>query len=224
MRIAVQFCICSLAFLGIAQHALGQATEGLGVLRYIQSAGEPSISDSATDFWGPVPTEKTSLINVAPCILPFVNNGPVFGVPGTVTGDFLARTQVRGAGGGLRTDLARNGLFIDIYTTSYYQDVASGGLRPGSSFVQNTQASFNLDTGRAGLWSGGLLHCTLQSRYGSSPQDTFTVGSSVPQYSGLLVPGPTLANDTLPSEYYLVQALGQKFFVVLGTISGSLHP
>ena len=224
MRIAVQACLCSLALLGFAQYALGQATEGLGSLRYIQSAGEPSISGSATDIWGPVPTEKTSLINAAPCLLPFVNNGPVFGIPGTVLGDFSARTQVTGDWGGLRTDLAQSGLFIDVYTTSYYQDVASGGLRPGSSFVQNTQASFNLDTGRARLWSGGLLHCTLQSRYGSSPEDTFTVGASEPQYSGLLLPGPTLANDTLPSEYYLVQALGEKFFVVVGTISALFIP
>jgi porin len=224
MRIAVQYWLCSLALLGIAQHALGQATEGLGTLRYIQSAVEPSTSDSAADLWGPVPTETTSLINAAPGILPFVNNGTVFGVPGTALGDFSTRTQVTGDWGGLRTDLAQNGFFIDIYTTSYYQDVASGGLRTGSSFVQNTQASFNLDTGRAGLWSGGLLHFTLQSRYGSSPEDTFTVGASVPQYSGLLLPGPLSASDTLPSEYYLVQSLSDKFFVVFGRISSLFIP
>ncbi len=208
-----------------AYHALGQGSEGLGSLRHIQSTREPVVADEApADSWGSVPTEKTSLINVAPVLLPFFNNGTVFGVPGTVTGDFWDRTQLTGAWGGLRTDLASNGLFVDVYSTSVYQDVASGGLRTGSSFTQNIQTSINLDTGRAGLWSGGLFHFTLQSRYGSSPQDTFTVGASVPQYMGLLLPGPLFTNNTLPSEYFFVQALGTKFSVLFGKISDIFIP
>jgi len=70
--------------------------------------------------------------------------------------------------------------------------VAPGGLKTGDSFVQNVQASLNLDTGRAGLWSGGLFHFTMQARYGSTPIDTFTVGSTVPQYVGLVLPGPVV--------------------------------
>src|ERR1700752_2898812 len=45
------------------------------------------------DSWGPVPTKKDSLANLAPVFLPFLNNGPVFGLPGTVAGDFRYRTQ-----------------------------------------------------------------------------------------------------------------------------------
>jgi hypothetical protein len=95
----------------------------------------------------------------------------------------------------------------------------SGGLKTGSAFVQNTQFSINLDTGRAGLWPGGLFHFTLQSRYGASPQDTFTVGSALPQYTGLLLPGPLFAKDTLPSEYFLDQLLSKEFRVVLGKLN-----
>jgi len=118
--------------------------------------------------------------------------------------------------GGVRTKLARRGYFFDLYSTSAYQDVASGGLKTGSAFMQNTQLSINVDTGRAGLWSGGLFHVTLESRVGSSPQKTFTVGSVVPQYSGLAVPGPFFTNDFLPTEYFLVQSLHPKFSVILG--------
>ena len=131
----------------------------------------------AAEPWGPVPTDKLSIANVAPVLLPYFNNGPVFGLPGTILGDFWNRTQVTGDWGGIRTELARNGLFIDVYSTSTFQDVTSGGLKTGNSFVQNVQASLNLDTGRAGLWSGGLFHFTVQARYGSTPTDTFTVGS-----------------------------------------------
>lgn len=194
--------------------------QGLGGFGHI---AEPA-GEAAAAVWGPVPTEMTSLANVAPGLLPYFNNGPVFGLPGTVTGNFWDRTQLTGDWGGLRTELARNGLFFDVYSTSYYQDVTSGGLKTGSSFVQNIQTSVNIDTGRAGLWSGGLIHFTMQSRYGDSPQDTFTVGATEPQYTGLVEPGPLLPHDTLPSEYYLVQALSKQTSVVLGKISDVFIP
>jgi porin len=135
-----------------------------------------------TGGWGPTETAKVSLANLAPFLLPYFNNGSVFGLPGTEEGDLRCRTQLSGDWGGLRTDLARHGLFFDLYSMSAYQDVASGGLKNGSAFIQNTQLSMNLDRGRAGLWSGGIFHVTLESRDGSfSPQDALTVGATAPQ-------------------------------------------
>jgi hypothetical protein len=99
-----------------------------------------------------------------------------------------------------------------------------GGLKTGNAFVQNTQFTFNLDTGRAGLWPGGLIHFTVQSRTGSNPQDTFTAGGYVPQYTGFVHPGPLLSSDTYPTEYFLVQALSKQFSVVAGKISDVFIP
>src|SRR6266403_2212623 len=186
----------------------------------IASGDKPAAAGQAkADPWGPVPTKDVSLVNLSPFFLPYFNNGPVFGLPGTVVGDFTERTQLTGDWGSVRTKLARRGYFIDLYSTSAYQDVASGGLKTGSAFMQNTQLSINVDTGRAGLWSGGLFHVTLESRIGSSPQKTFTVGAVVPQYTGLTVPGPFFTNDFLPTEYFLVQSLRPKFSVILGKIN-----
>ena len=176
-------------------------------------------TEPAAEQWGPVPTQKASLTNVAPVLLPFFNNGPVFGLPGTEVGDIWNRTQLTGDWGGARTDLAARGFFFDLYSTSTYQDVTSGGLKTGSSFVQNFQLSINVDTGRADLWPGGLFHFTLASRYGDSPQDTFTVGSYAPQYVGLTSPEPELSSDTYPTEYFLVQALNPQFSVLLGKLT-----
>jgi porin len=181
-------------------------------------------STTPLEDWGPVPTDKESIANLAPALLPFFNNGPVFGLPGTVTGDFWDQTQLTGDWDGVRTEMTRRGLFIDLYSTSAYQDVTSGGLKTGTAFLQNTQLSVNLDTGRAGLWSGGLFHFTVQSRYGASPEQTFTVGSFVPQYYGALLPDPLLSHDILPSEYYLVQAVTPKVSIVLGKISALFIP
>jgi len=179
---------------------------------------------TAAGSWGSVPTKKASVANLAPALLPYFNNGPVFGLPGTEAGDFRHGTQLSGDWGGIRTDLARHGFFFDLYSTSAYQNVASGGLKTGNAFVQNTQLSINVDTGRAGLWSGGVFHVTLESRYGSSsPQNTFTVGSTVPQYTGLAIPGPFFVHDVLPTEYFLFQSLTPKFAVVLGKTNVLKH-
>jgi hypothetical protein len=184
------------------------------------SKGEGEATDKGEpNSWGPVPTQKTSLANLAPALLPYFNNGPVFGLPGTVTGNLWDRTQLSGDQEGFRTDLARHGLFFDLFSVSAYQDVFSGGLKTGRAFVQNTQLSINIDTGRAGLWSGGLFHLTLDSRSGSSsPQKSFTAGSSVPQYTGLAFPGPFFVHDVLPTEYFLLQSVAPKFSVLLGKI------
>jgi porin len=180
---------------------------------------ELSSSDTADDSWGAVPTTKASLVNAAPVLLPYFNNGPVFGIAGTDVSDVWHRTHLTGDWGGVRTNLVRHGFFLDLYSTSAYQGTATGGLKNGSAFIQNAQLSINVDTGRAGLWPGGLLHITLQLRYGSSPQDTFTAGSTVPQYYGLTLPGPFLTHEVLPTEYFLLQSLGQRFSVMLGKIT-----
>ena len=198
------------------------ADEGLATFGHIAEPAAPVKAEA--DTWGPVPTEKPSIANLAPGLLPYFNNAPVFGLPGTVTGDFWNRTQLTGDWGGARTDLARRGYFFDLYSTSTYQDVTSGGLKTGSAFVQNTQLSINLDTERAGFWPGGLFHFTVQSRYGSLPDKTFTVGSYVPQYTGLVEPGPLFANNTYPSEYYLAQAFSKTFSAVIGKISDVFIP
>lgn len=167
-----------------------------------------------------VSTSQLSIVDTAPYLLPFFNNGPVFGLPGTMEGDFWHRTQLIGDPNCKRTDLTRRGVFIDLYSTSVYERVTSGGLKTGNSYFQNTQLSINLDTGRAGLWPGGLFHFTVQSRYGSSPENSFTAGSFAPEYAGLELPGPLFWQDTLPSEYFLMQAVSKKFNVILGKING----
>src|SRR5258708_17668698 len=146
------------------------------------NSGIAQTPELATDPWGPVPTKHASLANGAPLLMPYLNNGPVFGMPGTDVGDFWHRTQLTGDGGGARTNLARRGIFLDLYSTSAYQGVTAGGLKTGGAFVQNTELSINVNTGRAGLWPGGLLHVTLESPFGSSPHSPFTLRPSSPNY------------------------------------------
>ncbi|TMJ96328.1 MAG: hypothetical protein E6G74_21425, partial [Alphaproteobacteria bacterium] len=147
-------CILAISLLWSASAI---ATENFAGFRHIDTSGEPPGAAQAAPDWGPVQTDKASIANLSPVLLPFFNNGPVFGLPGTVVGDFWQNTQLTGDWGGFRTSLAEHGIFFDLYSTSSYQDVASGGLKTGSSFVENLQLSINIDTGRAGLWPRSAL-------------------------------------------------------------------
>src|SRR6266498_3864383 len=72
----------------------------------IASGDKPAAAGQAkADPWGPVPTKDVSLVNFFPFFLPYFNNGPVFGLPGTVVGDSKDRTQLTGDWGGVRTKL-----------------------------------------------------------------------------------------------------------------------
>jgi porin len=202
------------------------ADEGLANFRHLDTAAEqsaaPMVGEDST--WGPVPAEKLSLANLAPGLLPYFNNAPLFGLPGTELGGFWDRTQLTGDWGGTRTALARHGWFFDAYSTSTYQDVSSGGLKTGGAFVENIQLSMNIDTGRAGLWPGGIIHFTAQGRYGAEPQNTFTIGSYAPTVTSFVLPDPLLSHHIYPSEYYLAQAFSKHLSVVLGKISDIFIP
>src|SRR4029077_8399212 len=117
--------------------AIAEADEHFAGFRHLDVSGELPETTQAAPDWGPVPTDKASVANLSPVLLPFFNNGPVFGLPGTVVGDFWQNTQLTGDWGGFRTTLAEHGIFFDLYSTSVYQDVASGGLKTGGSFVEN---------------------------------------------------------------------------------------
>src|SRR3989475_3271709 len=210
--------MCILAISSLSA-TIAEADQNFAGFRHTDTSGEPPGATQAAPDWGPVQTDKASLANLSPVLLPFFNNGPVFGLPGTVVGDFWQNTQVTGDWGGFRTSLAEHGIFFDLYSTSAYQDVASGGLKTGSSFVENIQLSINIDTGRAGLWPGGVFHFTVDSRFGDSAKNSLTVGSSTPQNTGLAYPGPFLDSDIYPTEYFLVQALTPQFSLLLGKLA-----
>jgi porin len=150
-----RFASCALALLLISKQ-IALAQENFSGFNHVDENGNQLPVWGQTGAFGPVPTEKASVANLAPVLLRFFNNGTVFGLPGTEVGDFWNRTQLTGDWGGVRTDLARRGVFIDLYSTSTYQNMASGGLKTGDAFVENLQLSINIDTGRAGLWPGGL--------------------------------------------------------------------
>jgi hypothetical protein len=108
---------CSLA-ISLLSVAIAEADQNFAGFRHIDASGETPGATQAAPDWGPVQTDKASVANLSPVLLPFFNNGPVFGLPGTVAGDFWQNMQLTGDWGGFRTSLAEHGIFFDLYSTA----------------------------------------------------------------------------------------------------------
>ena len=82
-------CILAISLLWSASAI---ATENFAGFRHLDASGGPPAATQAADG-GPVQTDKASIVNLSPVLLPFFNNGPVFRLPGTVVGDFWHNTN-----------------------------------------------------------------------------------------------------------------------------------
>ncbi len=89
-------------------------------------------------------------------------------IPPTWGGDFLTRPRLTGSWDGLRDELGKKGVVLDIDMLLTPQDVASGGRSRSAQFWGNTECTLNADTGKMGLWPGGFLKSAAISGFGSS--------------------------------------------------------
>ena len=72
------------------------------------------------------------------------------------SGDFLTRSTMTGDWGGTRSRLAEKGITFDLSLTQTQMGVLSGRLRSTSEYGGRGDFYMDVDTGKAGLWHGGL--------------------------------------------------------------------
>jgi porin len=84
------------------------------------------------------------------------------------SGGLLNRSTLTGDWNGTRRSLAENGLHLDFRVTSTYQNLFKGGINERDGFVSTQDLLLQLDTGKAGLWPGGLLKLRVESRAGKA--------------------------------------------------------
>jgi porin len=90
--------------------------------------------------------------------------------PKTYAGDFWSRPRLTGDWGGFRDSLATKGIRFDVDLLLSPQGVATGGRDTGAALWGNAEYTFNLDTGKAGLWPGGFLRINAISGFGETVQ------------------------------------------------------
>lgn len=134
------------------------------------------------------------------------------------SGDLAHRKYLTGDWGGLRQELAEQGLLFELDVTQLLQGNAHGGRDTNNAFRYSGSVdyTFKLDTARAGLWPGGLLTLRGETKIGDNVNPK--VGSLMaPNYQGLL-PVPGEPGITTLSEFYFMQALSEQVVLAAGKI------
>lgn len=132
------------------------------------------------------------------------------------SGDIWNRSALTGDWGGERTKLAEQGILFDLDVTQWLQGNAHGGKDTHNAFRYSGSANYSLrfDTARMGLWPGGLITLHGETQIGQGiNQKVGSLGAA--NYQALL-PVPGDSGETTLSEFYLTQALSEKFVIVAG--------
>jgi porin len=100
---------------------------------------------------------------------------PVDG-PATWGGDLLSRPRLTGDWGGLRDEIGKKGIVLDVDLLMTPQVVVGGGRSTGGSFWGNLDYTLNVDTQKLGLWPGGFFKVWADTGFGSNAfQDAGTI-------------------------------------------------
>jgi porin len=136
-------------------------------------------------------------------------------VPDTWGGDLGSRPRLTGSWGGVRDELGKKGVVLDVDLFLTPQAVLSGGRDTGAEFWGNAEYTLNVDTGKLGLWPGGFLKVIASSSFGESVEADS--GALVPVNTFLLYPEPNESSTGLMHATF-TQFLSPKFGLLAGKI------
>jgi porin len=132
------------------------------------------------------------------------------------SGDLWVRPAMTGDWGGLRQRMMDNGVRLDLGLTQTFQGVRDGGLGNNSTYQGGLDIVLHVDTGKAGLWPGGILKAKGEVRYGRA--SNLNTGGLLPVNTDSFFPVP--GEDIIAlSELNFTQFLSEHVGVVFGKIS-----
>ncbi len=91
-----------------------------------------------------------------------------YAVPPTWGGDFWSRPRLTGDWGGLRDEMGKKGVVLDVDVLTTPMDVLSGGRSTGAEAWGNVDYTLNVDTEKLGLWPGGFFMVQASIHNGNS--------------------------------------------------------
>jgi carbohydrate-selective porin OprB len=142
-----------------------------------------------------------------------------YGDENTAHGGLLERSSLLGGSGGARDYLVDHGLYFDASITQFAQSNVSGGNDDGS-VRSNGSADYwlTLDSGKAGLWSGGAVFMHAESSWGAKDSVNKDTGSLLPANFDAAMPTPNDSETLRLPELYLVQGLPNNLLFVAGKV------
>jgi hypothetical protein len=136
--------------------------------------------------------------------------------PAPFGGPWNSRPKLTGDWGGLREQLRDHGFTFDISATTYYQGIASGGLKDTFRFGGRNDYLLNVDGQKAGLWEGLGINLHGETVYGDSVN--LLTGAVAPVNIGRSLPVPVGTVSALTAVKF-TQALSENFILYAGKIN-----
>lgn len=164
--------------------------------------------------------EKISLVETAPELYYQLRRyNKFYGDKNTVHGDLRERSFLLDGFSDARDYLVDNGIYFDVAVTQFLQSNVSGGKNDGSGRY-NGSADYwlTLDTGKAGLWSGGAVFFHAESSWQANKSLNLDTGSLLPANFDATMPTSGDSEAFALPELYLVQALSANFLLTLGKV------
>lgn len=152
---------------------------------------------------------------IAPLEMARAQSGPV-DIPQSWGGDIWSRPRLTGDWFGVRDDLGKKGVVLDLDANLTPQSLVSGGKDTDTKFWGNTTYTLNLDSQKMGLWPGGFVKVEGVSSFGDSLADN--IGAFVPANETWLYPDVNDPSSALMSATF-TQFLSPKFGVFGGKIN-----
>jgi porin len=138
-------------------------------------------------------------------------------IPATWGGDIWSRPRLTGSWGGLRNELGKKGVVVDIDLLQTPQGVASGGRNEVVRYWGLAEYTLNVDTQKLSLWPGGFLRVQGMSSFGHNVNNA-SGALLAPNIASILPEpgGPTTGLMNLTFTQFLSKHVG----VFLGKVSG----
>jgi porin len=156
------------------------------------------------------------LVGLAALVVATAANAQPYPVPPTWGGDIYSRPRLTGDWDGLRDELGKKGVVLDVDLLLTPQANMGGGRSIGGNFWGNVDYTLNIDTQKLGLWPGGFFKFQADTGFGSNIfQD---VGAIVPVNTAALLPGINNRTTALTNAT-LMQFLSPQFGLVAGKIN-----
>lgn len=123
--------------------------------------------------------------------------------------------RLTGDWGGTRQSLADRGITIDVDWTNFYYGLVSGTGDKDFEYGGRGDAYLDVNTGKLGLWSGGLIRAHAEYWYGDL--EPTLGGTIVPNVLGVRL--PKNGNKLILTNIALVQQLGERSSLIVGKIN-----
>jgi porin len=160
-------------------------------------------------------TRGVGALSVGLALLSVAGAQPV-DIPPTWGGDIWDRPRLTGSWFGLRDELGKKGVVIDIDLTQEPQGVITGGQDETAKYGGLAEYTLNVDTQKLGLWPGGFFRIKGMTGYGQSVDKAS--GALLPPSIISILPQVGKDNDTGLMDLTYLQFLTKWFGVVAGKV------